>query len=1066
MSQEEIIDTNKGIIPWFARNSVAANLLMVVILFVGIGSPLAIQRTLQPEFEINIITITVPYPGATPEEVEDGVVLKIEEALQDVEAIEDFESTSDESLATIKLDIYKDYDILAVMDEVKSAVDGIVSFPEQAERPVIKRMEIQNHTVNVELYGDLDERSLKALAEQVKLEMLQDPDIAYVQINGARDFEISIEIPEHRLLEYGLTLNDVADAIRASSRDLPGGTIKTNNGNISLRTQGQARRQHEFERLVLRSFPDGTRVTLGDIANINDGFEEVDGFAYFDGKPSLGLQVFSVGSQDLIQVADAVSRYVENKRPTLPEGVQMSQFADISYYLKGRMNMMIDNLGMGALLVFVVLSLFLNIKLAFWVMVGLPICFLGTFALMPIVDISLNMLSLFGFILVLGIVVDDAIIIGESAYAEAEERGHSLDTVIRGALKVATPATFGVLTTIVAFAPTLFATGVFATFPEAVGWVVILCLTFSLIESKWILPAHLAHSKPGTGPVWQKLDRIPAKTNELLTRFVEGVYRPFIEKAIRQRYITAAGFLAMLIITVGLVAGGVVRFVMIPEVPGDFVQASLEMVEGTPEAETRRAFEHMDESLRIVDEAYAAEHEGDENRRLVSHVAAFGNGGRHVTFMAELTKNEMRDIDGAEIARRWREQIGEIPGAKILAVSIADQQMGAAISLKLSSSHAEDLAAAASEVENALRQYDGVYDIRNGASALRDEIVLQIKPEAETLGLSAAALGQQVRNAFYGAEAQRVQRGNDEVKVMVRFPREERSAISDLQNMYIRSNDGAFVPLSSVAKLSIEPAYTSMTRIDGERSITVSAQADKARVEPNKVTSAILTTLLPEMQKRYPGLDIKLSGESEETITLMNSLMVGFALALFGIYALLAVPLRSYMQPLIIMGVIPFGIIGAVFGHIVTDLAFSMLSFFGVIALSGVVVNDSLIMVDFVNAAVKRGTPIMQAVVDAGCKRFRAILLTSLTTFFGLLPMLMEDSLQAQFVIPMAVSLGFGIIFATVITLVLIPCMYIVLEDFHALIGKGRDLEASHTPDGTPEDEDQHQSHALPANPS
>ncbi len=1039
MSTPEHLDTRRGIIPWFARNHVAANLLMLVILFVGVGSALNIQRTLQPEFEINIIRITVPYPGATPEEVEDGVILKIEEALQDIDAIQSIESRADESLANITVEIYEDYDILAVMDEVKSAVDGIISFPEQAERPVVKRLEFQNHTVSVELYGDLDERSLKSLAEQIKQEMLQDPDIAFVQINGARDFEISIEIPEHRLQEYQLTLDDVAQAIRRSSLDLPGGTIKTNNGNISLRTQGQARRQHEFERLVIKSFADGTRLTLGDIATIRDGFVETDGFAYFDGKPSLDLQVFSVGSQDLIRVAEATSRFVENKRSSLPEGVELTQFADISFYLKGRMSMMLNNLSMGALLVFIVLSLFLNIKLAFWVMVGLPICFLGTFALMPMVDISLNMLSLFGFILVLGIVVDDAIIIGESAYAEAEKQGHSVDTVIKGALRVATPATFGVLTTIMAFSPTIFATGTFAPFPEAVGWVVILCLAFSLIESKWILPAHLAHSAPGQGPIWRQLDRIPAKSNALLSHFIEQHYRPFIKKAIAHRYITGASFTAMLIITVGVIAGGIVHFVMIPEVPGDFVQAKLEMVEGTPESETRRAFEHMDRSLRRINEAYAAAHADAKNRALVSHVAAYGRGGRHVTFMAELTKNEMRDIDGAEVARRWREEIGDIPGAKVLAVSIADQQMGPAISLKLSSPTPEDLTSAAAEVEHALRRFEGVYDIRNGASALRDEIVLEIKPEAENLGLSSALLGRQVRDAFYGAEAQRLQRGNDEVKVMVRYPREERAAVSDLQNMYIRAADGAFVPLSSVANVTIQPAYTTMTRIDGERSITVSAQADKSRVEPDKITASIIDKLLPSLQQRFPGLDIKLSGESEEIGTLMVSLLVGFALALFGIYGLLAIPLRSYLQPLIIMGVIPFGIIGAVFGHIVIGLSFSMMSFFGVIALSGVVVNDSLIMVDFINSAIARGERIIDAVIDSGCQRFRAILLTSLTTFFGLLPMLLEDSLQAQFVIPMAVSLGFGIIFATVITLILIPCLYIVLEDIKGLARKTRE---------------------------
>jgi len=1036
MSLTPEFDTHKGTIPWFARNSVAANLLMIIIIGIGIGSALSIQRTLQPDFELNLVSIIAPYPGATPDEVEKGVVLKIEEALKDIESIESIESTANESAASFTVEIFDGYDTLAVMDEIKSAVDGIVSFPEQAERPVIKRIDFNNHAVNIQLYGNINERGLKELAEQVKQELMLDDDIAFVQINGARDFEISIEIPEHTLLQYGLSLSDVAESIRRSSLDLPGGSIKTSNGDIMLRTRGQARHQHEFERLVLITNPDGTRLTLGDIATIRDGFVEQDGFSFFDSQASIGLQVFAVGKQDIITVADAAKKYVAQKRDTLPDGVNITSWADITFYLEGRMDMMLKNLGMGALLVFIVLGLFLDVKLAFWVMVGLPICFLGTFAMMPIVGISLNMLSLFGFILVLGIVVDDAIIIGESAYAEAESKGHSIDTVITGALRVATPATFGVLTTIMAFSPTLFTEGSFSPFPESVGWVVILCLCFSLIESKWILPAHLAHSKPSTGGIWQKLNRIPRYSNKMLTAFVENHYRPFIHLAIAKRYITGASFLALLIITVGLISGGVIRFVLIPEVPSDFIKANLEMTEGTPEAQTRLAFEQMDKALHDIDTEYQNQHPADANKRLVSHVVAFGSSGRTVTFMVELTKNEQRDIDGNEISRRWREKIGEVPGAKIMSVSSADQSSGPAISFKLSSNSDSQLEAAAKDLEEALSHYKGVFDIRNGASAIQDEIVLEIKPSAEVLGITSASLGRQLRDTFYGAEAQRIQRGNDEVKVMVRYPRNEREAVSDLQNMYIRSADQAYVPLSSVADIKIEPGFSQRKRIDGERSINVSSQVDKEFTSPSKVTSDIMENLIKaKFAGRYPAVKVQFSGESEEMGTLMKSLGIGFVVALFGIYALLAVPLRSYAQPFIIMGVIPFGIIGAVVGHIVLDLSFSMMSFFGVIALSGVVVNDSLIMVDFINSALARGERLLDAVVDSGCLRFRAILLTSLTTFFGLLPMLLEESLQAQFVIPMAVSLGFGIIFATVITLILIPCMYMVLEDARGLAG-------------------------------
>jgi multidrug efflux pump subunit AcrB len=1029
-------DTHKGIIPWFARNSVAANLMMIIIIGIGIGSALSIQRTVQPEFELNIVSITVPYPGATPDEVEKGVVLKIEEALKDIESIESVESTSDESVASLIIEIFDGYDTLAVMDEIKSAVDGIISFPEQAERPIVKRVDFNNHALNIQLYGNLDERGLKNLAEEVKQELMLDDSIAYVQINGAREFEISIEIPEHTLLQYGLSLSEVAEAIRRSSLDLPGGSIKTSNGDIMLRTRGQARHQHEFERLVLITHPDGTRLTLGDIATIRDGFVEQDGFSFFDSEASIGLQVFAVGKQDLITVANAAKNYVAQKRGALPDGVSIDTWADITFYLQGRMDMMLKNLGMGALLVFIVLGLFLNVKLAFWVMVGLPICFLGTFAIMPLIGISLNMLSLFGFILVLGIVVDDAIIIGESAYAEAENKGHSIDTVITGALRVATPATFGVLTTIMAFSPTLFTDGAFAPFPESVGWVVILCLCFSLIESKWILPAHLAHSKPGTSGFWLQLDRIPRYSNRVLTNFVDNYYRPFIHKAIAKRYVTGAIFLALLIVTAGLIMGGIVRFVMIPEVPSDFIKANLEMTEGTPETQTRLAFEQMDKALREVDADYQSQHAASDNKRLISHIMAFGSSGRMVSFMVELTKNEQRDIDGAEVARRWRQQIGDIPGAKIMSVSSADQSSGPAISFKLSSNSDSQLEAAAKDLEGVLSHYKGVFDIRNGASAIQDEIVLEIKPSAEILGINSASLGRQLRDTFYGAEAQRIQRGNDEVKVMVRYPREEREAVSDLQNMYIRSADQAYIPLSSVADIKFEPGFSQRKRIDGERSINVTAQVDKEFTSPSSVTSDVMANVIKaHFGSRYPGVKVQFSGESEEMGTLMTSLAIGFVVALFGIYALLAIPLRSYLQPFIIMGVIPFGIIGAVVGHIVLDISFSMMSFFGVIALSGVVVNDSLIMVDFINSALARGERLLDAVVNSGCMRFRAILLTSLTTFFGLLPMLMEDSVQAQFVIPMAVSLGFGIIFATVITLILIPCMYMALEDMRGLAG-------------------------------
>lgn len=1024
-----------GIIAWFAQNPVAANLLMIIIFVVGGASAFNIQRTAFPKIETNRIVITMAYPGAAPEEVELGLVLKIEESLKDIESIKKVTSVAQESVASLTVEIYEDFDVLAVMDEVKSAVDSISSFPGESEKAVIKHLRRRNHALMVQLYGNIEEADLKAITEEVKTELMQDPDIAYAEIAGGRAYEIAIEVPEFTLRKYNLTLERVAQAIRLSSVDLPGGAVKTENGEIMLRTIGQAYRQSDFENVVLISNADGTRLTLGDIATINDGFVEGDGFATFDRKFSMSITVYGVGDQDLITVAKAGKKYVEEKRKTLPPGIYIDHWADVTYYLEGRLDMMLSNLALGGLLVFIVLALFLEIKLAFWVMAGLPVCFLGAFMLMPIeyIDISLNMISLFGFILILGIVVDDAIIIGESVHSLTEEKGHSVDNVIEGALRVATPATFGVLTTIVAFMPTLFVDGVFGSLPEALGWVVILCLIFSLIESKWILPAHLAHIKPEKTGLIATFNKLPVSNNRRLARFVNNSYLPFLKICIRNRYTTFAIFLSMLILVAGLLAGGVIRYVLIPSNPGDFLRTELEMVEGTPDWQTKAAQTTIIDALYQLD----ADYKSDTGSKigLVQHVFSYGFDGRFSNSMMELTKSEDRTLTSKEIGERWRQLVGTIPGAKILSISSEGNMGGPAIGFKLVGQDMNQLKAISAELEAELATYIGIYDIRNSASTAKEEITLAIKPSAEALGLTLIDLGSQVRNAFYGAEAQRIQRGNNEIRVMVRYPESERNSIANLENMYIRTPQGDEVPFTSVAEIQIAQGYGKSSRIDGERAITVTAGLNKNIIEPSSVVDDILKNFMPEVLARYPGVSIKLDGESEESQKMFVSLMTGFAAALFGIYALLAIPLKSYMQPLIIMGVIPFGIIGAMIGHMIIGIPFDMMSFFGIIALSGVVVNDSLIMVDFVNKSCAAGVNKIEAVINSGAKRFRAILITSLTTFFGLLPMLMEDSVQAQQVVPMAVSLGFGIVFATVITLLLVPCLYIVLDDIAKLTG-------------------------------
>ncbi len=1026
------VEHPRGVIAWFAHNPVAANLLMLIIMVVGLGSAFTIQRAMFPALDIEAIYITAPYPGAAPEEVEQGVVLKIEEAINDLDGIKRVESDAFESYATLWIEPSDGMDLAKLLNEVQNRINAIQHFPAGAEEPIVRQPEVLFPALTLQLSGDIDERAMKSLADEIRRELLGLPEVSAATVVGARDYEISVEISEQLLREYHLTLGDVANIISASSLDIPAGSVQTRHGDIMLRTLGQAYVQQDFEDIVLRTWPDGTRLLLGDIATVDDGFVDGRGFSIFNGQYSLGINVFSMGKQDIIDTARATRAFIETKRGELPEGVKLEAWNDMTYYLEGRLRMMMKNLGMGALLVFIVLALFLEIKLAFWVMLGIPVCFLGAMAVIstPMVDASLDMLSIFGFIIALGIIVDDAIIMGESAYAEQEMHGHSVQSVVAGVYKVATPATFGVLTTIIAFAPTLFVEGAFGAFPEACGIVVVLCLAFSLVESKWILPAHLAHSKPAHHPLLLSINRVQEGCNNRLRNFVDNTYIPFMQRCVANRYITLGLFLALMILCGGLLAGGQVRTILSPEARSEFLKAELRLAHGTPEERTQQAIGEMIAALQQVEAEYEKETQGSE--KLVAHVAAYGYDQINGRISVELTKDDQRSISTREVEQRWRERVGTIHGAEVLAISGDDEGgFGPAIAFDLMHHDFKALKAASEELEEALHHYAGVYDIRNGAGDTADEFHLDILPEAESLGLTRFDLGSQVRHAFYGAEAQRVQRGADEVKVMVRYPRADREMTSSLNNMYIRTPQGDEVPFDTVARLDITQGLLKTTHINFQRASEVTAEADKERVQPSVVTDEVEKHVIPRLLEKYPGLSYGVSGMADEERKLGVSLMVGFALAIFGIYALLAIPTRSYLQPMIIMGVIPFGIIGAIVGHWVTGYAFSMMSMIGVIALSGVVVNDSLLLVDYTNTAMARGADRYAAVTEATSRRFRAILLTSLTTFMGLAPMLLERSAQAQAMVPMAISLAFGIVFATVITLLLVPCLYLILEDLN-----------------------------------
>lgn len=1048
------VTAEKGLIAWFAANHVAANLLMLFIIVAGILSALSIRKETSPEFELNAIQVQVSYLGAAPQEVEEGVVIKIEEAIQDLQGIKRIRSRAFEGSGIVTIEVNLDADLTEVLSEVKTRVDAISTFPALTEKPVIYKQEVRQPVVMIAIYGDLDAFARKAIATEVRDELMRLPAVNDVRYLGDRPFEISIEVSEHTLRKYGLTMSEISQAIKNSSIDMPGGTIKSGSGDILLRTEGQVYTGNEFSELVLRTYPDGTRLTLGDIASVKDGFVEHEGYGRFNGLPTATLQVVAGSQQNEIETAAAVKEYLERKSKTLPAGVEIDIWIDLPQYLEGRLSMMQSNMVTGAILVFIVLSLFLRMKVAFWVIAGLPITFLGALWLMPVWPVTINTISLFGFIVVLGIVVDDAIIIGESVYTKIRADGHTLDNVIRGAHDVAIPATFGVLTTIAAFAPMLFVGGVVGPFFEAMGVVVVLCLAFSLIESKLILPAHLvqAHIPPiDEDDLFHPqrrismVEKIPRSFLKIQRRIQHGLhslifkrYKPWLERAVDNRGLTLSIFVAILILTIGLMTSGIARIVLFPELALDFIQVDMKMQPGTTPQARNDAIDHLEAAILDLNGEYVDTH--PDSLPMIEHLGVFTSGDAGAVMFVEIPNDQNRPFDMSEVTKMWRDKAGEMPGLKELKFRAAGHIGGGVpLSFRLSGANYEMLENAAAAVQAELANYEGVFDITNSASAGGDEIKLTIKPEAEALGLTMSSLGRQVRQAFYGEEAQRIQRGKDEVRVMVRYPLEERRSISDLQNMRIRTPSGDEVPFESVADISFGKSYSSITRLNRERTIIVSADIDPELVEPQQIIRSMSQDFIPNLLATHPGVKYGLEGSSEDQADFIFDIGIAFIAALFLIYALIAIPLRSYAQPLIIMSVIPFGLIGAVIGHIIMGRALSMFSMFGLVALAGVVVNDSLILVDFINKARARGVAVRDAVIESGTSRFRAIVLTSFTTAVGLMPIMFEGSSQAQFVIPTAISISYGIIFATVITLFLVPALYMLQLDFFARAVRTRD---------------------------
>ena len=1021
-----------NIIAWFAHNPVAANLLMICLLAGGIYSAITITKEISPRIETNFVTVQVPYRGGTPRDVEQGVLIRIEEAIQDLEGLREVISTAREGSGSVTVEVETGYDVLEVLDNIKSRVDSIATFPAETERPIYQRNTWSQEVIWVSVFGNVDERTLKESARQIRDDITALPSVTRAELTGARPYEIGIEVREETLRAYNLTIGEVAQAIRRSSLDLPGGRIRTEGGDVLVRTVGQAYVARDFEDIVIRTNADGSRVRVKDVAEIRDGFIEREFYSRHNGQPAVAIRVLSVGQQDALAVSRDVRGYIDEMQQSLPTGISVDWWADVSFYLEGRLNMMAKNLLAGAALVFLILTLFLRLKLAFWVMVGLLVAFMGAIWMLPAVGVTINLISLFGFLVVLGIVVDDAIVMGESAYTEIRARGHSVDNVVDGVYKVAVPATFGVLTTIAAFMPILMVSGVQGQFFAAIGWVVVICLVMSLVESKLILPAHLAHMRirkhePDTHNAFIRFQR---GFSDNLFKLVDQVYLPSLRVMLRNRYLALAGFIAVLILSFGLLAGGFLRVVFFPDFASDFVRVDLQMNEGTPAALTHANLDLLNRSLREVDQQAQQEQGFDEPivRTIFSWSGSDTSGG----MLIELNRDESNRIPTRELERRWREHVGDIPGVRALQIGGAGGPGGDGpdLSFQLVGRDLSQLESAAAELESRIRNYTGSFDIRNSYEGGLRELQLEIRPEAEVLGLSQQDLARQVRQAFFGEEVQRIQRGQDDVRVMVRYPKAQRESEGYLESMRIRTADGQEIPFGAVAEIEVGSSPSSIRRYDRERSISVTARIDKEVAEPGRIAGELRETHLPEILASYPNVRYRLGGATRSQQEVARDLRNGSLLALFLIYALLAIPLRSYLQPFLIMSVIPFGMIGAIFGHWVLGIPISLLSLFGIIALAGVVVNDSLILVDFVNRHRRAGESRVEAAIKATRSRFRAILLTSMTTFLGLAPIIFfETSLQAQIVIPMATSLAFGIVFATIITLGLIPILYLIADD-------------------------------------
>jgi len=1033
----------KNIIRILIQNSVLANILMLLILISGIIASTTMVKEIFPQFSLNVISVVIPYPGADPEEIEEGICLKLEEALNGVEGVDNLILTAKEGSGSAIIECTENADISKVKDDVETQVNAITTFPSDSEEAIITELKLRKEVLRIAIWGNLPERQLKKTAQGMEKEILDLPGISQVDLIGIRDDEISIEVSEQNLRKYNIDFNDINNAVKNNGINLPAGTIKNSSEDIRIRVQGRRYSAKDYQDIPVLAKKDGTIITLGQIATIKDSFDiDSKSFVMFNGKPAVFISVYKTEQEDAIQISEEITKFIKAKQASFPTSIHLTKCLDLSRLISGRLSILTNNGIIGLALVIIILWLFLDLRLSFWVAMGIPISVAGGLAIMGLAGNSLNMITMFGLIMVLGLIVDDAIVIGENIYSKRQQGMNSLDAAVEGTSEVALPVIAAVMTTIIAFLPLCFITGVMGKFIGQIPIPVIAALSVSLIEGLFILPVHLRHLPVPGEPTILKvpiLSKLRLKVIQILEYVIENIYGPAIYHILHYRYIALSVGICVLLIIGGMIQGSIIKYVFMPQIDDDFIRAKIELPPGTPIRQTKLVGEKV---LAGWDKVANDYYNKTGKNLTVAAISLIGtNSGwksnkqsNLLEVMIELLPSEERNIYYRNLLLQWQTNVGDIPGAIATNYkSFAHGPGGQPIEIELHGEDEKSMSETADKIVAKLNTIYGVYDAQTDYRAGEKEFIVSLKPEAYHLGLSLNDIAKHLRSGFYGEESLRIQRDRDDVKVKIRYPEDKRTSINYFKKLFISLPNGNKIPFLTVANIKTQEGQSVIYRKNRKRVLEVNAEVDDSIANATNILSDLNDNFLPQLTSRY-GVTYSIEGQSKETNSTMSGLMIGIPLAMFGIYFIIASIFRSYIQPLIIMTTIPFGLIGAVIGHLIFNMPITIMSLFGMVALTGIVVNDSIVLIEGVNDRLASGLPLFEALREGGKRRFRAILLTTLTTFCGLMPLILEKSMQAQVLIPMAISIAFGVLFATGVTLILIPCFVGILNDIRRIL--------------------------------